>query len=95
ILVRFIKLNVRGFDAPNAGKYSKAFILFGLSSHKASARTKTINNALLSAKALVAKSLTLDRPLQPLDIGQYVYPPLLDTLHWTSGSLRSRTTHGR
>ncbi|QQP52227.1 Uncharacterized protein FKW44_004314, partial [Caligus rogercresseyi] len=27
-----------------------------------------INNALLSAKALVAKSLTLDRPLQPLDL---------------------------
>ncbi|QQP39727.1 Uncharacterized protein FKW44_013538 [Caligus rogercresseyi] len=36
---------------------------------------KAINNNPLSAKALVAKSLTLDRPCRPLDLRAICIPP--------------------
>ncbi|QQP38955.1 Uncharacterized protein FKW44_019680 [Caligus rogercresseyi] len=55
-------------DALNARKYCKTYILFGLLSHKASARTNVINHSSTECQTLVSKSLTMDRPLQPLDI---------------------------
>ncbi|QQP41643.1 Hypothetical protein FKW44_016077, partial [Caligus rogercresseyi] len=54
-----------------ASKYFKATVLFGLGKRDLSARAKAINCALLGAKKLIARRLTLDSPLFHRNYGQF------------------------
>ncbi|QQP39240.1 Uncharacterized protein FKW44_020060 [Caligus rogercresseyi] len=73
-------------DGENADKYIKASILFGVGGRENSSRLKAINNALLSAKALIAKRLTIYHPLQASELRPIILSAAARYPLWTSNS---------